>query len=155
MSGFENSKETRIENSEIEARNLPPALPDEPAIFCTQCGARNKENNYKCTRCGKILHQAPVQFAAVEEGTLGGLIPYKNENALFSYYLGVFSLIPLIGGVLGIVAVVMGLKGLKHAKSHPEAGGKVHAWVGIVLGGLCAFVTILLVLLLIIAAVIN
>jgi len=155
MSGFANIRETRAENTGAEDRELPPELPRESMIFCTQCGERNKENNYQCSRCGHFLHQAPVRYEAGDDGTLGGLIPYKNEYALFSYYLGVFSLIPLIGGVLGIIAVVMGLKGLKHAKSHPEARGKVHAWVGIVLGGLCASVTILIVLLLVIAAFSN
>ncbi len=73
------------------------------------------------------------------DGTLGGLIPYKNSSALLAYYLGVFSLIPCLGIVLGIAAFVLGLNGLKFAKAHPEAKGKTHAWVGIIVGGLFGF----------------
>jgi hypothetical protein len=65
------------------------------------------------------------------------IIPYKNMPALISYYLAVFSIIPCLGIVLGFAAVVLGIVGLKRARERPEARGKVHAWVGIVLGGLC------------------
>ena len=73
------------------------------------------------------------------DGTLGGLIPYKNSSALIAYYLGVFSIIPCLGIVLGLAGFVLGLKGLKFAKAHPEAKGKTHAWVGILMGGLFGF----------------
>jgi hypothetical protein len=33
-------------------------------------------------------------------------------------------------------AVIMGILGIRHANAHPEARGKVHAWVGIIMGGL-------------------
>jgi len=73
------------------------------------------------------------------DNTLGGLIPYKNAQALWAYYLGVFSLIPFLGIPLGVVAMVLGLKGLNYAKLHPEAKGKAHAWIGIIAGGVFAF----------------
>ena len=68
----------------------------------------------------------------------GGLIPYKNPQALIAYYCGVFSLLPVLGLFLGIAAFILGLKGLKFAKEHPETKGTVHAWIGIIMGGLCA-----------------
>ena len=64
----------------------------------------------------------------------GGLIPYKNSQALIAYYCGVFSLIPGLGCVLGIVAVVLGVMGLQYAKKNPKAKGTGHAITGIVLG---------------------
>jgi hypothetical protein len=67
-------------------------------------------------------------------------------QALLAYYLGVFSLIPCIGIPLGIAALVLGIKGLKYAKLHPEAKGKAHAWAGIILGTLCAVAYTLLTL---------
>jgi len=73
---------------------------------------------------------------------MGGLIPYKNPKALWAYYLGVFSLIPCFGIPLGVAALVLGIKGLKVSALQPERGGKAHAWIGIVLGGLCAAVYI-------------
>jgi hypothetical protein len=66
----------------------------------------------------------------------GGVIPYKNPQALTSYYLGVFSLIPLLGLLLGCVAVPLGIIGLRKRKTMPQIRGTAHAWVGIILGGL-------------------
>lgn len=117
----------------------PPPMPDA-VLFCPQCGERNAENNFKCTRCGFSLHSPPSPQVVVSDGTLGGLIPVKNSSALIGYYLGVFSLIPCAGIPLGIAAVLMGIKGLKFAKSHPEAKGAAHAWVAIVLGGIMALI---------------
>ena len=130
------------------AGSQPPPLPAQaagPIIYCTQCGQQNPENNHKCVRCGAGLHESPaLQYIAAEDGTMGGLIPYKNAAALWAYYLGIFSLIPCVGIPLGIAALVLGLKGLKHQRMHPEARGRGHAWTGIVLGGLCAVVYTLL-----------
>jgi hypothetical protein len=70
----------------------------------------------------------------------GGLIPYRNVPALVAYYLGVFSLIPCVGLGLGIAAVVLGALGLSKAARQPQAKGKVHAWVGIILGSIVAAV---------------
>ena len=53
-------------------------------------------------------------------------------QALLAYYLGVFSLIPCIGIPLGIAALVLGIKGLKYAKLHPEAKGKGARWAKII-----------------------
>ncbi len=64
------------------------------------------------------------------------IVPYRNAPALIAYYLGVFSLIPCVGMALGIGAVILGIIGLKQASKHPEAKGKVHAWIGIILGSL-------------------
>ncbi len=72
-----------------------------------------------------------------EEGdATGGLIPYKNGKALASYYVGVLSLIPCLGLILGPIAIILGFMGMSHAKKHPKARGTAHAIVGIVLGTL-------------------
>lgn len=64
------------------------------------------------------------------------MIPYKNPQALTSYYLGVFSLIPVLGLVLGPAAIVLGILGLGKRKAMPQSRGTAHAWTGIILGGL-------------------
>lgn len=64
----------------------------------------------------------------------GGLIPYKNSKALLSYYIGLFSALPVLGLPMGIAAVILGVKGLRAAKENPIIKGKAHAWVGIVCG---------------------
>ncbi len=70
-------------------------------------------------------------------GGINAVIPYKNVPALVAYYLAVFSLIPLVGIVLGLAALVLGIVGLRARRRNPAAGGVVHAWIGIILGGLC------------------
>lgn len=74
----------------------------------------------------------------------GGIIPYKNTSALLSYYIGLFSLLPLFGYIMGPAAVVLGVKGLRHYRAHPETKGKVHAWGGILCGGFWTLVHLLL-----------
>ena len=49
------------------------------------------------------------------------VIPYKNAPALIGYYLGIFSLIPCIGGVLALGAVPLGIVGLRNARANPQA----------------------------------
>jgi hypothetical protein len=71
-----------------------------------------------------------------DDGGISTMIPYKNSKALTAYYCGVFSLIPCVGLILGPLALIFGLQGLKYAKKNPRAKGTGHAIAGIVLGGL-------------------
>jgi hypothetical protein len=102
-------------------------------MYCPKCGTQNNDESLKCGQCGEILKTGAVSSG---NDTIATLIPYKNSKALIAYYLGVFSIIPCVGSPLGIAASVLGLQGLKYAKEHPEAKGKAHAWVGVILGGL-------------------
>jgi len=70
------------------------------------------------------------------DDAISTLIPYRNVPALFAYYCGVFALIPCIGVLLGLAALILGIVGLKTAARQPSAKGRIHAWVGIVLGSL-------------------
>lgn len=54
----------------------------------------------------------PPSSAVGGEG-VATLIPYRNVPALVSYYLGIFSLFPCLGAVLGITALVLGIIGLR------------------------------------------
>lgn len=71
------------------------------------------------------------------DGT-GGVVPYNNKPALIAYYLAVASLIPGLGSITGVAAFVLGLKGRRKAKAEPWVKGTVHAWIGIIGGGLLA-----------------
>jgi hypothetical protein len=84
-----------------------------------------------------------VQYAPpVEEGdATGGVIPYKNVPALIAYYLGIFSFIPLFG----LAAFILGIMGLRLRARKPFVRGAVHAWIGIVLGGLTTLLYLLLI----------
>jgi hypothetical protein len=71
-----------------------------------------------------------------DDNGISALIPYKNGKALAAYYCGVFSLIPCAALILGPLAFIFGIRGLRYAKEHPQARGAGHAWAGIVLGAL-------------------
>jgi predicted Zn finger-like uncharacterized protein len=70
------------------------------------------------------------------EEAVSTIIPYKNGRALIAYYLGIFSLIPCAGLLLGPAALLLGILGLRYVNANPTAKGTGHAIAGIVLGGL-------------------
>ncbi|MGD0743681.1 MAG: GYF domain-containing protein [Verrucomicrobiota bacterium] len=86
---------------------------------------------------------------------LNAIIPYKNARALAAYYLGVFSVIPPAGVLLGIPALILGILGLRFRRRNPEAGGSLHAWIGIVLGGLFGLGYLALIALVVIGVVVH
>ncbi len=79
---------------------------------------------------------APPAAAGASSDVVATVIPYRNLPALIGYYCAVFSLIPCLGMPLGLTAFVLGVIGLRRARQHPEAKGKVHAWIGIIVGGI-------------------
>jgi hypothetical protein len=112
-------------------------------MYCSKCGTQNADTNQFCGSCGSPLGgAAPKVIVKTEDTALGGLIPYRNKSALIAYYLGIFSLV--CGILLGLPALILGIKGLGYAKLHPEVKGKTHAWVGIVLGGITSAISIVL-----------
>ena len=121
-------------------------------MHCLKCGTENQDNNFKCTQCGEILHPSAPPIALASDDPLGGMIPTKNGPALAAYYLGIFSVIPFLGIPMGIIALILGIKGLRRAREHPEAKGKVHAWVGIIAGGLFALLYLALTGLMVVSA---
>lgn len=77
-------------------------------------------------------------FEEPESTGVESLIPYKNPLGLSAYYCGVFSVIPIVGLLLGPAALILGLLGLRYSSKHPTAKGGGHAITGIVLGSLTA-----------------
>lgn len=104
-------------------------------IPCPSCGELNDANNYRCVYCDDLLHpeEAAPPPSAVDS-SLETLIPYRNAYALAAYYLGVFALIPCVGLILAVLAIIFGALGLRAAREHPQTKGKGHAIAGIVLG---------------------
>ena len=103
-------------------------------MFCVHCGKELPEGAAFCPGCGRAVRPeaAKVTVCHVDD-EVRYLIP-DNNYALVSYYVGLFS--ALFGIVLGPAAIVTGIKGIKYAKTHPEAHGRNHAVVGIVFGAL-------------------
>ncbi len=97
----------------------------------------------------------PLRRSQGEGDATGGVIPYKNPQALTAYYLGLFSLFPLLGLFLAIPAFILGLKGLKNRRENPAVKGSLHAWIGIIMGGLMTLIWGVLAIGLIAVLVIN
>jgi hypothetical protein len=83
------------------------------------------------------------------DGGMSTLIPYRNGMALAGYYCSVFSLIPCLALILGPLAIIFGILGLRTVRANPEAKGTAHAIVALVLGGLTTLGNIGLLLFLI------
>jgi hypothetical protein len=122
-------------------------------MYCPKCGTENHDNNFKCTRCGEFLHPTAPPIVISSDETMGGMMPTKNGPALAAYYLGVFSLIPILGIPLGIAAFILGIKGVRKVRDHPEVKGKVHAWVGIIAGGFFSLLYLILLGLMVVLSV--
>jgi uncharacterized membrane protein YvbJ len=124
-------------------------------IFCTECGEKNLKTNTNCSKCNATLTKPNnIQYVCTSDSTLGGLIP-KNTNALIAYYTGIFSFIPFVGIFIGIAAFIFGILGIKFANKNPQAKGKIHAWVGIILGGFFAFAYLAIIIVSIVMAIIS
>jgi hypothetical protein len=90
---------------------------------CPVCGEQILATAKVCRFCGEKFASATGDK---EGDATGGVIPYKNPPALIAYYCGIFSLaacipIPLLFLPLPIVALVMGIKGLRKAKAERAA----------------------------------
>jgi hypothetical protein len=98
-------------------------------MYCPQCTKQLPPNTNPCPACG-------FDLTVTQADATGGVIPYKNPKALMSYYLGIFSGFPLIGFPIGIVAVILGIMGLRDRARNPVIKGSVHAGIGIGCGGI-------------------
>lgn len=72
------------------------------------------------------------------------LIPRDNPDAIGAYYTGLFAIVPFLGLVLGIIAIVLGVRALRAVGRDPGVRGKTHAWVGIILGSIFLLFNLLL-----------
>jgi hypothetical protein len=68
------------------------------------------------------------------DGGISKFIPYRNLKAMAAYYLGLLSLVPILGLLSAPLAIVLGILGLRKARIDKGAHGRIHAWIGIVLG---------------------
>ncbi|QDT36618.1 hypothetical protein [Stratiformator vulcanicus] len=68
-------------------------------------------------------------------GGIERMIPSNNIPALIGYYIGILALIPCVGIILSIPAIVLGVMGLRKFSEDPSVHGKTHSIVALVLGG--------------------
>jgi hypothetical protein len=108
----------------------PSAEPEGIAAAISSHEEIADEDFAKPRKAIRSIHRDPAEEA------VSTIIPYKNGRALIAYYLGVFSLIPCVGHLLGPAALVLGVLGIRYVKANPTAKGTGHAIAGIVLGSL-------------------
>jgi phage FluMu protein Com len=123
---------------------LPVAIPEQDAIMAETPPAEPEgfaaaiSSHEEIADKEEIVPRRVVRNIRLDPAAeaVSTIIPYKNGRALAAYYLGVFSLIPCLGLLLGPAALVLGILGMRHVKANPTAKGTGHAIAGIVLGGL-------------------
>ena len=76
-------------------------------------------NPYAAPMTAEFVSGPAVDPHTNEGDATGGLIPYKNPHALSAYYLGIISLLPLIGIPFGIASVILGVIGLRKRRANP------------------------------------
>ena len=118
-------------------------------MACANCRAELGASDAFCPTCGAMQQFVPAQPA--QTGATHQLIPYKNPMALTSYYLGVFSVIPMVGILLGAIAVTLGVMGLRYWRANPQTGGQIHSWIGILAGGFFGLLWLTLLVLFLVA----
>lgn len=113
-----------------------------PSTFC-HSEYRNVSNPYQSPE--RLPPQQP--YAASSEGdATGGVIPYKNPHALIAYYSSIGTMLCCVTPLpLGIIPLVLGIIGLRKRRENPAIKGSVHAWIGIVLGGLSAICSLIMI----------
>jgi hypothetical protein len=69
-----------------------------------------------------------------DRGVVEMLIPTSNPKSLIAYYCGIFGLIPPLGLILGPLALLFGILGIRFAGRYRKAKGGGHSIAGIILG---------------------
>lgn len=107
-------------------------------------------NPYDPPQTNPFAGQSPLPHNPNEGDATGGVIPYKNPYALSAYYGGILTMLCCVTPLpLGLIPLVLGIIGLRKRAQNPVIKGSVHAWIGIVLGGLsaiCSFIMIFVVI---------
>lgn len=109
-------------------------------------------------RLAAIIAAPPTiagKLVAPEDTGISSLIPYKNGHALAAYYLGILSLVPLLGILIAPIAIFQGIQGVRDYRESPKIKGIVHAWIGIVVGTIALLISGLLIFAIVITIVSN
>ena len=112
----------------------------------------------KCRYCHHSLDPQlrRENSAAAASSTDRMLLPVgRPGSAIAAGYLALFSVLPVIGLLPGLLAVFLGFRALRQINEDPALSGKGRAWFGIILGGVCSVISLGLLVLLVIGAALD
>jgi len=98
-------------------------------MFCKECGKEINNKAVVCIHCG--VSTAKKKDTSQSDAAMRMLLPVgRSRYAVAAGYLAFFSWVP----ILGQLAVICGLLGIKEIKNDKDKHGIGRAWFGVVLG---------------------
>ncbi|MBR2705135.1 MAG: zinc-ribbon domain-containing protein [Clostridia bacterium] len=118
---------------------------------CNFCGNVLNDGDKFCTKCGAVINDNNVSGQNVNTQTNYNAQPNYNVNnnasngaAVAAMIMGIIGLVffwaPIIPLILGILALVFGIKGLNASNSLPQNKGKGMGIAGIVCGSIAMII---------------
>lgn len=108
-------------------RQLPPHAP-----IITPEGPQVRADSIAALQPALAYGDQQMQQPYKSKGTK--MMPTENPAALWGYYLGIVSMLPILGAILVPFALIYSVKGRKAYKANPEIYGSAHATTGLVTG---------------------
>src|SRR3989442_678601 len=105
-------------------------------MFCQSCGAANDNNNFRCTKCGKVIQLAAQTAIAADlddSVAMRMLLPVGRSGlAIAAGYAGLFAFLIAPAPL----ALLLGILAVRHIRRNPTKHGMGRAVFGIVTGAL-------------------
>ncbi len=112
--------------------------------ICPECGVRLPPDLFAVPRGEPEAGLTELDEEPLPKRTgFTRFVPPRNGRALIGYYFAIASLMPILGVVLGPIAVFNGVEGIRHARRFPEHGGGAHGIVAVTLGSLTTVANLL------------
>jgi predicted acyltransferase len=105
-------------------------------MFCPHCGEKNDDNNFHCTKCGKVIQRMAPAVATTDIGdnaAMRMLLPVGRSGlAIAAGYAALFAFLV----VPAPLALILGILAVRDLRKHPKKHGMGRAVFGIVVGAL-------------------
>ncbi|MDX8383055.1 MAG: DUF4190 domain-containing protein [Ghiorsea sp.] len=110
-------------------------------MFCKECGKEINDKAVICVHCGETT--AGKKDTSQSDSAMRILLPVgRSSYAVAAGYLAFFSWVPIIGQL----AIICGVLGIREIKSDKEKHGMGRAWFGIILGAIFTIIYIWFIL---------